>query len=371
MSQGGVIGKTNEPTTERASGLWRLEELFRARLGNNWALDGLIDFIYRRAKNDVDGDVFAYNPVGFIDPAFADQTAGLLAEVEVFHYSLATFPAGLTVTSSLSLGENADKPERVTALVVDGPLTLQNTIGVTNGRSRLAFVVLSRDDIDVGNGRNIVQPRFTYVEEPGATEDYRPYFLKFAPEPTKFLQAGGDGGRGGASGPGNTGGRGGSGGVAFGGSPAPPWPRSATGTAGRPGQSGPAGPRGGGGGGGGSPAGSGGPPGSSGGSLPEGGTLIVAGNAVTIPPTGTITAAGGPGGAGGDTGPGPRAGGGGGGAGGHPITIFHAGAFVNNGTITAAGGSGGPGGGPSAQPGDPGGAGEITVAPVPTVSLNR
>lgn len=368
MTQGGVIGKENPPSQDVASGLWRLEELFRARLGGNWPSAGLIDFIYTEAKNDIAGEVFAYDALGRIDPASAEQTPGLLAEVEIFHYSLATFPTGLSVASLLEIGEDADKPGRVTALVVDGPLTLQAQIRVTNDRSRLAFAVLSRDDVDVGDGRNIVQPRFTYAEEPDATEGYRPYILsKFAPEASRFLKAGGDSGRGGGTSPTNPDGQGGSGGVAFGGTQEP-WPQPAVGTGGGEGGIGLPPNRGGGGGGGGSPIGVGGSAAGGNGSpgnLPVGGPVILAGNNVTIPPSGTIVTSGGPGGPGGFS-PSPlRGGGGGGGSAGHPITIFHTGVFVNNGTLDASGGEGGSFA-PGASSGREGGAGEITTAPVPS-----
>ena len=42
MSQGGVIGRPNAPTFERASGRWRVNEVFNARRTNTWPL-GLPD----------------------------------------------------------------------------------------------------------------------------------------------------------------------------------------------------------------------------------------------------------------------------------------------------------------------------------------
>ena len=41
MSQGGVIGRPNAPTFERASGLWRVGEVFNARTTNTWPFPGI------------------------------------------------------------------------------------------------------------------------------------------------------------------------------------------------------------------------------------------------------------------------------------------------------------------------------------------
>ncbi len=412
MSQGGVIGRPNVPTFERASGLWRLEELLRARLQGDWPSppflpgSGLVDFIYAQAKDNVDGDVFPFvpeypvgdagtgnftvsgatqdvtvenhrlavddvvvfvagagtlpsplfanlemfvvsvvdddtfrvafeqagTPVTFTDvgtpaadrsifkvPLPGDPSGGFIPEVEVFHFSLSSFPTGLAVDSALTFGEDSDEPGRITAIVVDGPLEFVagGSFGVTNGRNRLALAVFSRDDIDVGDGRNIIQPGFEFAQEPEATTEFRPWrIVRGLPLEEGYWKRGGDGGRGGASGPDSTGGRGGSGGVAFGGSSAPPWPRSAVGTAGADGQPAPGPPaQAGGGGGGGAPAGSGGLPRGSSGLVPQGGAVILSGGNVTIPLAGEVVATGGGGGSGGTRPIDPRHGGGGGGAG--------------------------------------------------------
>jgi len=333
---------------------------------------GLVLPLTSNGTADNDRRVFKY-------PLENDPSGGFNVEVEIFHYDLASYPAGLTVTTTLRLGENADKPERITAVVVDGNFTISGgTIGVTNDRNRLGFAVLSRANVDVGGGRGIVQPPFTLANETdNSVGKFRHWRITSStPFANGYVLRGGNGGNM-LIPPNNFGG--GAGGAAFGGTAgtatANPNPSVSglpgVGTQGGRAHSSPA-LRAGGGGGGGSPVGSGGPAGGvpgSPGSLPDGAMVFIAGNNITIPPTGVVGVRGGAGGAGSSV---PfyytvLYGYGGGGAGGGLVGVYHAGTLTNSGSITAAGGSGGPSG---VGAGSPGGAGNVITAPIPSDVLN-
>jgi len=302
----------------------------------------------------------------------SDPSGGAAIEIEMFHFPISDYPTGLHVTDTMNFGEDADRSERITAVVVDGPLTFGGgMIRVTGDKSRLALVVASRDDVNVGSGRHIRNPPFKLASEPEVTTKFRPWLLTGSlPFDDAILKRGGDGGYGGEGGRISSG-IGGSGGAALGGSTDPgPAGRQGNGPDSDPegtraGDGGTASNDGGGGGGGGVSSGSGGTsPNNNGnpGSESVGGALIIAGKNVTIPSGGVLDARGGNGGNGGGSTPNRNnsQGGGGGGAGGSTITVYHAGTFTNDGTIDASGGLGG-----SWYNSTPGVAGEITVAQIP------
>jgi len=311
--------------------------------------------------DNTDRRVFKY-------PLANDPSGGLDVEVEIFHYDIASYPAGLTVTTTLRLGEDADKPERITAVVVDGNFSATTgTIGVTNNRDRLGFALLSRANIDVGSGSRILSPKWTMTNDADNFNKFRHWRLSDSvPFGSGYLLRGSDGGP--APSPTPTAGRGG---AAFG------FNRTTAGQTGASRQ----------GGGGGSPVGAGGSPQPTGLGPMPGGTpgsspnsvCIVAGVDVTVPPSGIISGRGGAGGNGGPLDPGfppgfSPTGNGGHGAGGSTVVVFYSGALTNNGNITAAGGSGGSAGSSTfnvpGTPGVPGLAGNVITAPIPSDVVN-
>jgi len=87
MSQGGVIGRPNAPTDERASGLWRVGEVFNARTTKRWPrrIEDL------RAGDPVFGGFFA----GIID---TNQPGAILSEDQYqtpLRYALIVSPRSL------------------------------------------------------------------------------------------------------------------------------------------------------------------------------------------------------------------------------------------------------------------------------------
>lgn len=326
------------------------------------------------------------------DPDPGDPDGGYNVEIEMFHFDIVNYPAGLQVYEALRFGEDDDVSGRITVIAVDGPILVQpgGSIGVTNDRGRLGTALISRDNIDVGNGTTILAAPPYEPDDERVTTGYRPWLFTRAvpgtlgtvrrggnagtggPAPSPVLGAGGYGGAG-IGGAGQGGGTfGADGGVGAGLFPLPGSYRVYYG----------------GGGGGGNLAGEGGPNSPTPSSFPDfgnpgvtsRGNLILSGRNVTIPESGVLSTRGGNGGQGRRTdAPSPpgrnTSAGGGGGAGGSPLNIFHAGTFVNNGTVTAEGGAGGPapqfpGPPDTGRPGVPGTAGEVTVAPIPVRALD-
>lgn len=308
--------------------------------------------------------------------------------IEIFHYDKATYPSGLSVTGTTSVGANVDDDFRITCIVVDEDININGgTLQVTSNRRRFGLVVASRKNITVNGTINVPNFNNSNPSLPAPQRSGHPQFRRWridgrSPFANGYLRSGATGGAGGGGGF-NTfgistmsvGGGGGSGGSTFGGGV---FPRNSIGTRGGGGGAGgrayPAGDPGrGGGGGGGFVGGAAGPP-SNPPSAPPGtaataGTSILKnlailyGNNITITgpgPTVRINMKGGNGGNAGFGGLNFSAGGGGGGGGGGVVYIYHSGTYSNSGTINVSGGSGGSGG--PTPPSPPGGAGAAGTA---------
>lgn len=287
-------------------------------------------------------------------------------DIEIYHYSAAVFPSGLTITNDTQVGEDIDADFRLTCVVVDKNLTIDTggTLRITNNRRRFGFMIASRENVQIGPGAWTI-PMFQNVTPPGPQQRGHPQYRRWqvskeGPFANRFLVAGGNGGNGSQK----TGeptnplpsspGPGGGGGSAFGGQSGFPNGAGTLGGGGVPSSwfqgvdpvffqpiivpvpgGGPAG-------------------GLPGANNTMRGYAMVVGSNVTIPgpsPTVRISTVGANGS------PHPSHGGGGGGGG--TVYIIHSGSYTNNGTISVAGGTGGTGGSSS-----PGGAGSIVTIPV-------